>query len=106
MIASGDVKNAYLAAAGLVPPFCRILRWPWWFRGFRGFTLGVLIFVKDPRDVPLVCHEMQHVAQFLRQPFTFWFRYLVELARHGYRNNRYEIEAREVESAVRRGISR
>jgi hypothetical protein len=39
-------------------------------------------------------HEHVHMDQFDRWPFTFPFRYLWELLRHGYAGNRFEVEAR------------
>ncbi len=72
-----------------------VITWPWWIRGFAGFTLGPLIFIKDSSDKDIHAHELVHVSQFYRQPFTFWIRYLVELARVGYWNNRFEKEARD-----------
>lgn len=44
-------------------------------------------------------HELCHVRQFKQYGFTgFIVRYLIESIRHGYHNNRFEIEAREAEN--------
>ena len=48
-----------------------------------------------------VCHELAHVLQFRRYGFiTFLFRYGWESLRKGYYNNRWEIEARRLESDI------
>jgi hypothetical protein len=45
-----------------------------------------------------VCHELKHIAQFRRYGFArFIILYLIESARNGYYNNRYEKEARAAE---------
>lgn len=54
-------------------------------------------FLKNERWVR---HEMCHVRQFQRFGyFNFLIRYLWESIRHGYRNNKYEVEARGCEGA-------
>ena len=43
-------------------------------------------------------HELCHVKQFQRHGFIgFIIKYLAESIRHGYFNNKFEIEAREAE---------
>lgn len=50
------------------------------------------------RDERWVKHELCHIRQFRQYGFFgFLFRYLLESARKGYYNNRFEIEAREAE---------
>lgn len=45
-----------------------------------------------------VRHEICHIRQFEEHGFAmFIFKYLVESLRHGYYNNKYEIEARQAE---------
>lgn len=45
-----------------------------------------------------VKHELKHVAQFKQHGFVFFLaKYIWEWMRHGYYNNRFEIEAREAE---------
>lgn len=55
-------------------------------------------FLKDDRWVR---HELCHVRQFSQYGFMgFLFRYLVETLRRGYRENRFEREAREAEESA------
>jgi hypothetical protein len=43
-------------------------------------------------------HELCHIRQFKQHGFVqFIFKYLVESFRHGYYQNKYEIEARNAE---------
>jgi len=45
-------------------------------------------------------HEYCHILQYKKLGVAgFLWRYLIESIRHGYRNNRFEIEARQAESA-------
>jgi hypothetical protein len=78
-----------------------------WFQRHRwaAFTLPlprvVLVFYwNTPRPNPLVrVHEFRHVEQFEGVFFlAAWYRYLTQLARHGYRDNPYERDAYEVEA--------
>jgi hypothetical protein len=49
-------------------------------------------------DERLRRHELCHVKQYEQHGFLlFLFKYLLESIRHGYRNNRFEIEARQAE---------
>lgn len=89
-------RRLYTRAAGRPPPPCLVQRWRWWPSSFHGLALGWLVFVRDDENVPLVCHEVEHVAQFCAHPLTFWLRYLRALARVGYRENPYEQQARQV----------
>lgn len=93
-------RRLYRRATGRRAPPCLVQRWRWWPASFRGLALGWLVFVRDDRDAPLVCHEVEHVAQFCARPFTFWLRYLRALARVGYRDNPYERQARHVGARV------
>src|SRR5215210_420443 len=46
-----------------------------------------------------VRHEMAHIKQFAEHGWLpFIFKYLVESIRHGYKNNKFEIEARKAET--------
>lgn len=50
------------------------------------------------KDTKWVNHEMCHINQFKKYGFfTFIVKYLLESSKHGYYNNKYEIEAREAE---------
>lgn len=60
-------------------------------------TLGRTIIL-DPsaRLTPeLLEHELTHVRQWRADPLFFPIRYAVATLRHGYRDNPYEVEARE-----------
>jgi hypothetical protein len=47
---------------------------------------------------PWLLHELKHVQQYHRLgTIPFLWQYLLESIRHGYLNNRFEIEAREAE---------
>lgn len=46
-------------------------------------------------------HELKHVEQYQRYGvLRFIFLYLYETVRKGYRNNRFEVEAREAEEMI------
>lgn len=65
-------------------------------------TLGGTILVA-PRvriDEGLLVHELVHVRQW-RSDRLFAVRYVAEWVRHGYRQNRYEVEAHDVERRFR-----
>lgn len=47
----------------------------------------------------LLRHELAHVRQWARTPL-FPLRYVLEHLRHGYLDNRYEVEARAAETAA------
>jgi len=59
-----------------------------------------------PKDVFLndkkwVKHEMCHINQFKKHGyFTFIIKYLLESIKHGYYQNKYEVEARQAENRV------
>ncbi|HUG39872.1 MAG TPA: DUF4157 domain-containing protein [Longimicrobiales bacterium] len=63
-------------------------------------TLGrtILVYPGAVVSARLVRHELAHVAQWERQPFTFPIRYIRSHIRHGYRDNPYEREARSAEA--------
>ena len=83
----------------------RILHWPWlfrlpWFRRFDGYTMWPLILLRRPvgeASDDLVCHELCHVWQMQHLPVRMPLSYLYR----GYRENPYEIEAREAVLATR-----
>lgn len=67
-------------------------------------TLGRTIYLWNTdtaafrADVRWVRHELKHVEQYLRYGYIFfllWYGW--ESLIHGYRNNRFEVEAREAE---------
>jgi hypothetical protein len=66
-------------------------------------TLGRTIVV-NPRVTlthALLAHELTHVRQW-EADMLFPIRYSLATARHGYRQNPYEVEAREVEALASR----
>jgi hypothetical protein len=66
-----------------------------------GNTIYLYGVTKDEflRHDKWVKHELLHVAQYRRFGKTgFLWRYFVEWIKHGYYNNRFEIEAREAEN--------
>jgi hypothetical protein len=74
-----------------------------WLSGMGGpaaaVTLGNAIVVHPSVAVTsqLLRHELAHVRQWRRAPFSFPVRYVLEHMKHGYRNNPYEVEARAAE---------
>ena len=45
-------------------------------------------------------HELCHIQQFKKNGFVFFIaKYLWQSIKHGYYNNKYEVEAREAENA-------
>lgn len=64
-------------------------------------TLGRTIIVHPSAHLTerLLRHELAHVRQWRRRPFAFPLQYLWNHIRYGYRENPYEIEAREAETA-------
>jgi len=51
------------------------------------------------KDTKWVKHEICHINQFRKHGFLiFILKYLYESMRHGYYNNKYELEARKAES--------
>jgi hypothetical protein len=50
-------------------------------------------------DKKWLLHELKHIEQFRRYGFIrFIFLYVRESIRHGYTNNKYEVEARAAEN--------
>jgi hypothetical protein len=86
-------------------PFARLGAWKL-RTGRMAMTIGSTIhlyntsteeFLKDNRWVK---HELKHVEQYQTHGFIgFLWKYTLESIRRGYYNNRFEIEAREAESA-------
>jgi hypothetical protein len=69
----------------------------WWavgyLKGARAVTIGQAILLGPKIEPGDLAHERVHVAQYQRQPLIHPFLYAFELAKNGYRNNRYEQEA-------------
>lgn len=70
-----------------------------------GITLGRTIWLdrRTSVSVELLLHEICHVRQF-QADRLFPLRYLWESLRHGYRANRYEVEARAYARARMRDL--
>jgi hypothetical protein len=50
-------------------------------------------------DEKWVKHELCHIRQFKQNGYViFILKYLLESIKHGYFNNKYEVEAREAEN--------
>lgn len=71
------------------------------------FTLGRTVHLYNAtaqeflQDTRWVKHELKHVEQFKRYGFiTFITRYIIETMKRGYRNNKYEVEARMAEREI------
>lgn len=78
-----------------------------WKLGTRtmAITLGRTIHLHNTlradflKNETWVCHELAHVRQFEHYGFLpFLLRYSWESLRRGYHNNRWEVEARQLES--------
>jgi hypothetical protein len=62
------------------------------------YNVSKEIFLKDKR---WVAHELKHVRQFQEHGvFIFLCKYLMEWIKHGYTNNRFEVEASEAEKDI------
>jgi len=72
--------------------------WGW----IGGMTIYPFILFKKSKeevDDTIFRHEMQHIYQVEQIGwFKFYLTYLWENLRHGYRNNKYEMDARGVEN--------
>lgn len=52
-------------------------------------------------DSDWVCHELKHVQQYQQNGIAgFIGKYIFDWVRHGYYNNRFEVEARKSEKDV------
>ncbi len=78
---------------GGLPP--RVPQW-WFGRGAWTITLGRTVFLGPDAglDPELLLHEVRHVQQF-EATLGFSLRYLWHLAVRGYRDNPFEIDARQ-----------
>lgn len=60
------------------------------------FVFYPWIFINNPNDKKLLAHELVHVMQVQRDGWLhFYLKYLYYHAKYGYKNNPYEIEARD-----------
>lgn len=92
-------ERVVFRAGRLVPAIGGLLGWMG--RPAAAVTLGRTIVVNPSSRLSrrLLAHEMAHVRQW-EEDRLFPLRYALESLRRGYRNNRYEVEAREAASAV------
>jgi hypothetical protein len=83
----------------------RLVSAPWlfrlpWFGRFAGYTMWDLILVRatvaETTD-DLVTHELCHVWQMQHHPLAMPLSYVYR----GYRNNPYEVQAREAAARTR-----
>jgi len=66
----------------------------WWFtKNARALTIGHVVVLTKKQERNDLEHELIHVQQKIRQPFIQPLLYTIENLRHGYQNNKYEIEA-------------
>ena len=67
--------------------------------GFDGLALWPFIFMVDKSDLVLLEHEKVHIKQQLRGWLIgYAIKYLYYNWKYGYRDNPYEVEAREIAS--------
>lgn len=69
------------------------MTWLPWYRGARGMANGHVVQLGPEADLRDLQHELIHVEQSLREPFIHPLLYTIEWLRHGYRQNKYEVEA-------------
>ena len=70
------------------------------YNGYNVFPFGIFIKESEKDNQALIEHEMIHWKQFQREGLVpFLVNYLKEAVQNGYDKNRYEIEARTVETA-------
>ena len=70
---------------------------PWLFsKRWHGFATPFAIFLRQP-DVEVEAHEREHVRQiWAGWVIGFGIKYCYYLAKYGYWNNPYEVQARQV----------
>ena len=75
--------------------FC--VQYFWWaigyFKGERATAIGNIILLNKKVEEKDLEHELVHVQQYEREPLLHPIFYSIEWLRHGYRDNKYEIEA-------------
>ena len=92
-----ELGEARVRRGGLLP---RLGGWCLGRRSVSGITLWRTIWLapEAPCAAELLLHELRHVQQFHAQA-SFPLRYIWESVRRGYRQNRYEVDARAYASA-------
>jgi hypothetical protein len=84
-------------ATGLIAAYMR------WcdFHGWTSFWNVIYVLPGHEHNARLIRHERKHLEQIERDGrLVFSIKYLWWLARHGYWNNPYEVEARRAEIQV------
>jgi hypothetical protein len=63
-------------------------------------TLGdtIVVHPEVPLSARLLRHELEHVRQWREQPWSFAARYALNHLRYGYRDNPFEVAARQAEA--------
>lgn len=74
----------------------QVKSFPWPFPSWvAAVAFWPFIFMKDPKNLPLVAHEKEHLRQQVRGLLIiFYLRYFYYNWKYGYKNNPYEIKAR------------
>lgn len=73
--------------------------------GWASFWHTVYIATDKLYDLKVIAHECQHIKQIDDLGILkFTYKYLKETIKNGYRNNKYEIEARAATLEQFRGI--
>ncbi len=69
----------------------------WWAQGYmkgaRAMAIGHVVLLGPRLEPGDLEHELVHVEQHIRRPLIQPILYYVERWKHGYRQNKYEIEA-------------
>jgi hypothetical protein len=69
----------------------------WWafgyLKGLRAASYGHVILLGPATKSGDYEHELAHVRQYEKHPLIQPALYSVELVKHGYKNNKYEVEA-------------
>jgi len=82
-------------ASGIIAAYMRLCG----FRGWASFWRVVYVLPGHEHDERLLRHERKHLEQIERDGrLLFSIKYLWWLARYGYWNNPYEVEARAAEN--------
>lgn len=69
------------------------LKWKPGNRYVRAITNGHIVQLGPLHQANDLQHELIHVDQFIREPLIHPLLYSIESVRHGYKDNKYEVEA-------------
>jgi hypothetical protein len=78
--------------------YVRSFWWQTWLsshKSVRASSIGNFVLLSKKLLSKDIEHELVHVRQYEQRPFIQAFLYMAETLRHGYKNNKYEIEAYE-----------